>query len=136
MPESITKYAINSTLGTGEFQPLDKIIKGQRYFAASDTTIAILGSAGTVTYLPKSFIPKTNGVVKLTADFEYGTLGGDGLDIFEDGNLYATTKKDTEISVKKNSVYTFKTKSGTSVSDLKICAQIIDGSLFEIQDNE
>ena len=36
MPEAITKYAINSTLGTEEFKPLDKIITDGKSLISSD----------------------------------------------------------------------------------------------------
>lgn len=136
MPEAITKYAINSTLGTDEFQPLDKIIKGQRHFASSDVTIAILGDAGSFGFLPKSFTPKTSGVVKLIGDIS-GSVGE--MRIFEDGNLYktiASAQMPYEISIKKNAVYTFQADNGTGIDNLKIGAQIVDGSLFEIENIE
>ena len=34
---SAIKHAMNSTLGTSEFEPLDKIIKGQRIYVATDS---------------------------------------------------------------------------------------------------
>ena len=42
MPEAITKYAINSTLGTSDFKPLDKIIdeiykNGKRFVVKDDS---------------------------------------------------------------------------------------------------
>lgn len=36
MPEAITKYAINSTLGTEDFKPLDKIITDGKSLISSD----------------------------------------------------------------------------------------------------
>ena len=36
MPEAITKYAINSSLGKKDFVPLDVLIKGYRHLISSD----------------------------------------------------------------------------------------------------
>ena len=36
MPEAITRYAVNSTLGTSDFKPLDQIITGQKRLVASE----------------------------------------------------------------------------------------------------
>ena len=36
MPEAITKYAINSSLGRNDFVPLDVLIKGYRHLISSD----------------------------------------------------------------------------------------------------
>ena len=36
MPEAITKYAINSSLGRKDFVPLDVLIKGYRHLISSD----------------------------------------------------------------------------------------------------
>lgn len=39
MPEAIVKYAVNSSLGTSEFLPLDVILKNQESFVQSDDVL-------------------------------------------------------------------------------------------------
>lgn len=44
MPEAITKYAINSTLGTENFQPLDQLIISQTRIVASEDEYAVFNN--------------------------------------------------------------------------------------------
>lgn len=139
------KHALNSTLGTEDFIPLDKLIKGQRTLAASDTTIAVLvntntPSTGKISFT-KSFVPKAKGVVRIKVD-GYGTRTDEGyVSVAENGKQLASLyfpggTRETisiDISVSKNSIYTFSQNSYARVYNLSVGAQIVDGSLFEIQ---
>lgn len=140
------KHALNSTLGTEDFIPLDKLIKGQRTLAASDATIAVIfntakPSYGAGTYT-KSFVPKTKGVVRIKVD-GYGTSPNEGwVRVKKNGEQLALlyfpeAKRQTislDISVSKNSIYTFDRNSYAGVYNLSIGAQIVDGSLFEVKE--
>lgn len=142
------KHALNSTLGTDDFKPLDEIIRGQRTLAASDATIAVIsGSQDYVrsgAVLP-SFVAKTKGVVRVTVSGAMvdAMIGEVYLLILRDGNkvesLYFSTKAgatySVDVSVEEGSEISFEISKG--VFDCKyihIGAQIVDGSLFEVKE--
>lgn len=62
------KYALNSTLGTDEFKPLDKLIVGEKLFCSSDTVIAQIYSKLSPS-VNNYFIPKINGIVTIKSNF-------------------------------------------------------------------
>ena len=139
------KYALNSTIGTEDFISLDKLIKGQRTLAASDSTIAIIESSNSgISYdivFKKSFIPKTDGVVRVIVDIaantssSYFTIYENGIAITQE-RFYTGDNRELvhiDIPVVKNFVYTFRPMNSV-VWSVAIGAQIVDGSLFEVKE--
>lgn len=63
------KHAINSTLGTDEFKPLDKLIddsiKGTRTLAASDAVLKVLHGGSEVEEFTKTFTVNTTGSIRI-----------------------------------------------------------------------
>lgn len=67
------KHALNSTLGTSSFKPLNTLIidaiKGQRTLAPSDTVLRIISNGvyvfNGVVDVPTTFSPKTSGAIRL-----------------------------------------------------------------------
>lgn len=61
------KKAINSTLGTDEFKPLDKLIQGEKRLIANDTILGIArdDSRG------YGFTPKVDGAIKVYVSLTY-----------------------------------------------------------------
>ena len=137
------KHALNSTLGTEDFIPLDKLIKGQRTLAASDATIAVLVNSTTAITnqeVKYSFVPKTKGAVRIIAN-GYNSSGSSNayIKIYKNGTQTAlleigtgTQIRSIDISVTKSSVYTFEITKYAYIYNLYIGAQIVDGSLFEV----
>ena len=64
--EAITKFALNSTLGTDEFQPLDKIFNGNWRFVTSSNLYA--------TYLTNKKPPE-NYIYDLGCSFKFNCEG-------------------------------------------------------------
>lgn len=150
MPEAITKFAINSTLGTANFKPLDKIIEGQRSLGASDAVMAVpvlneitMGSASPRTLLA-TFTPKVNGSVRILASMKRGpssanstayiyvTENGTDITSFStDESSYTEVYKDIKITAgKEYKVYFYGSYNGEKINSLKICASVIDTSLL------
>lgn len=139
------KHALNSTLGTEDFMPLDKLIKGQRTLAASDDIIAVIFSSSSDTLINKktfdlSFTPKTNGVIRLHLDaFSTSTsnlaiLQVNGKSSFSIPATSANRNNAFDLAVGKGVKYTFSVSGGAYVRKLAIGANIVDGSLFEINE--
>jgi len=146
----ITKIAINSTLGTDDFQSLDEIIRSQRTLVASDTPYKLVTSSWTAptdaSTLPKS-LSKTitstvDGSIKLTGKINAGSAHADaGANLYFDDTLIATsvsssdTSFATAVAVKKGSQHTIRFYcKGTQnkIKDLYICADMVDGSLIQL----
>ena len=150
MPEAITQYAINSTLGTDEFKPLDQIVKGQKTIIASERPLAMLLVGDSKSYkdgdIIATFVSNTNGTAKLYAERAYSN--------YKTATIYATindvnygkislstnTYEDVfgkPFSIKKGDVVNITiSKDGNDyvkVNNLTLCADIIDGSLITIQ---
>lgn len=93
-----TKAAINSTVGTPDFEPLDKIIKGTWRLVASDSfvyaseTARVSGSGGTYT-LANSFKANAFGSASfaVTASLEQNTTYK--LNILKNGTVAATNSR-------------------------------------------
>ena len=164
MPEAITKYAVNSTLGTDEFEPLDKIIKGQRTYAASDDLLVILAqNLGTV---PKDFSiienacfkSKVNGSIRVSffvesiSNADYTTFH---VNIYKDDSIIlgeydfkipprAAEYVSLDIPIEKASKYTFYTKQSRAnasstalqLDEMRLCGRIVDISMLEIGGDE
>ena len=141
MPEAITKYALNSTLGTNEFQPLDQMIVGQKMFVASDTPIVVINRRYTHSEEPVTFAefsPKINGTLKLTC-----WISNARFRILEDETTIDTasaSEKDvyeTVFNISKNKKYSFKLSgiSGTGeIGDFKLSGDIVDSNWFEFEE--
>ena len=72
------KKALNSTLGTSEFQPLDKMIKSQRTYTASDSVLvplisgASMAMPSTIKKIPGvTFTSKVNGSIRISGQLTY-----------------------------------------------------------------
>ena len=148
MPEAITKYAINSTLGTNNFEPLDKMIIGQKQLLASDNVYQIVKSDTVSVTNPETlnidlFKLKMNGSFKISvyagASSNNGTVRilKNGVDITSisvgqtDGN-YASSV----IIAERNDIFSVILSAGTNgslyVYTISILADIIDGSAIEL----
>jgi hypothetical protein len=131
------KHALNSTLGTANFQPLDEIIKSQRTYGASDTVLAVLGSEiglGLTTSLVKvpniKFVSTATGSIRIKTalDFMMNKSGNGEADvyIYKNGTLFKTISYNIpsigaaqqlfaqimslDIPIEKGSEYTFYVK--------------------------
>ena len=152
MPEAITKYAINSTLGTEDFKPLDKIITDGKSLISSDNLYyqIFVGEKRIFGYdIEKTFkIPKKikfnlNGAINLkcylynTSDRNYAVL-----DVYKNNVLYKSligapqetlSSQLIEVNKKDEFYFIFKnTSRGTDnishLKDLFIYADVIDTS--------
>ena len=152
MPEAIIKYAVNSTLGTDEFKPLDIIIKGQRVFAPSHNTIIpvisfsspqdLINTGGDVDEVLGSFTSNTTGSVRLFTDLYTQNNYEASILIYKNGVQYTTlsTRQSSandifvDFAVTKGATYNIKAiakyDAHPQVSYISIGAHIIDGSLF------
>lgn len=127
------KHALNSTLGTAKFKPLDRILKESMYLVASDTPLYVLeGSFGTrekeVTFLEKTF--NVNGTVRFIAT-PYNMSSYCYVKIYKNNTLiktvaYSTTDglPATDITVEKGSVLkltVYVSGSGSYVQNVRLC---------------
>lgn len=132
MPEAITKYAINSTLGTEQFRPLDQIIIGQKRFIVDETVLcvskAFTPAKGLTSTAKKGlkFIPELDGSVKIDTSIKASGVSSNyvfsvSIKIFQNGLLYSEIKKTFEgeggrlisipLNIDKHSVYEFSVSS-------------------------
>lgn len=155
------KHAINSTLGTNDFKSLDKIIKGQRTYAASNALLAVLLHSSTAitttkTTIPNvNFIPSVNGSLAVYLDIyeDYYPTSGNYVDfwIYENGvetasvrtmgNQFAyeeTLTKTINIQIKKDKTYTFAIKSRYNdslyLTSLRLHGSVVDLSMLSYND--
>ena len=153
------KHALNSTVGTREFQPLDKIIKGQRTLAPADSVLAVISSGSIKADNSEnkkisgaSFTPFTSGAVRLFFHCE-GTASSSypetpEIHIYEDGISVGSVKGDVftsgfsvdvygDFAIKVGKKYEFYLDNDNyashnlTYSNIKINGTIIDGSLFD-----
>lgn len=150
MPEAIAKYALNSTIGTDDFEPLDKIIKGQKTIIASNTPfMPLVANADQVGYEAGSIIVtfkvNTKGTARLlaknvetTRDTGYIEVLKNGSELFVEGLTYGQSLElyTRDFSVQRGDVITVKAdhRGGLKIylQDLILCADVIDGSLITI----
>ena len=103
------KHTLNSTLGTADFQPLDKIIKSQRTYGPSDDVLVTLASGArialstTETKIPNiKFTPLVSGTLKVTADFTITATSGKTntafLEIYKNGEKYLSGSAGLSVS--------------------------------------
>lgn len=144
------KRTLNSTLGTTDFKPLDKIIEGQRTLAASDSVIQVIQlketNIGTTIKEFGKFVPKVNGSVRIIADVrETSGTPTVTIKVLKNGVQVASkaqkinddTKKiitlDVPISMgEEYSVGMLSTNNYSDINSISIGANIVDTSLVEV----
>ena len=152
------KYAINSSLGTEEFKPLDEMVQdvkdtiiGQRTLAASDSVIGVLLSNSLEEQYETQigvFTPETSGSIRLMWEIS-NTAGRDDytrtLKVLENSVeiesytvsvLRSSTKAFTaDLAIKKGKTYVIKRFADTTSQPLnyvKIGANVVDTNLIGI----
>jgi hypothetical protein len=140
------KHALNSTIGTPDFAPLDELyIKGKTLVASNNHYMDI--------YIPREHAPfdvprkikmKNSGSVLISANvFSYSNDGGLNVLInneivarFQGTNTSGGSTQGGTIYFKKGDELSFKYYLGTSgatyVSKLKIFADVVDTSMLEV----
>ena len=156
------KRALNRSLGTKEFKPLDELIKGQKTLIASDNLYSYIGTPGAswsasqanTTQLPMTLKMNTSGSARIY--FEGSSLNSTYLGylyIYKNGvreysylisvapavNEFYPLTYDTSFT--KGDVYSFELVSTISVCTVNIAnfqlkADVVDGSLIEITESE
>ena len=151
------KYAINSTLGTSYFRPLDDIVNRELKSSSSlvyktvTTNSVETEGAGVTTTFPQSVKMFCNGSVSLKAHLNTlrepgaltlscnvqhidGTINKYSTDSFYDDNGYYTLLKNINIS--KGDVLTFSIRQngnyGNTISALYIMATEVQSSLLSV----
>lgn len=123
------KHALNSTVGTDNFESLDKIFKGHWRLTPSEyaylTTPIVLTESGTRKYdVDKKIKFNANGRIVFGIGIRVSFPGSQSrtvtAEIYEDGTLINSTERTysnsgeytllPELDVKKNSTYSFKIK--------------------------
>lgn len=148
------KYALNSTLGTSDFESLDKIIKGQKSLVASDNLYCVVSTE--YIYTAKG-VNKEKTLFKLKADGSFKFSFSAYIDTSYDASIYLvkngiqTTSSplvkvdDTSgyatyfsgiVSANKNDIIgiMLQPRSGNRlfINEISIYADIIDNSALEI----
>lgn len=143
------KRTLNSTLGTTDFKPLDKIIEGQRTLAASDSVIQVFeldrNVANTSEYEFGRFKVKVNGSVRIIVNYSGGASNSTlrlGIKKNDIEVFYKTVEAHggdrlltANIKVDKESEYTITLKSSSttySIHGVSVGANIVDTSLVEV----
>lgn len=154
MPEAITKYAINSTLGTEDFKPLDQLIAEERDLVASDNLYKYfhVGNKDIVTVGKKdiavfNFVSKRNGSIRIKSQAVMTTISDEaGFRIYQDNVLlyeevFYKTLIDisTDIQINKGKDYKIAIYSRLSgltarLTNTRICANELDISGIEIME--
>ena len=140
------KYALNSTLGTSEFQSLDKIIKGQKTFVANDNILAVLSNGETVWGYSSpiaTFTSNTNGSVRLMANIKTSNTNPGAIGVLDGGveiarltdKVTSFTPISVDFQVKKDVTYTIRGvgPNGFTTTYIRLGASVVDGSLFEYE---
>lgn len=149
------KHAINSTLGTDKFKPLDKLIddsiKGTRTLAASDAVLKVLHGGSEVEDFTKTFAVNTTGSIRIkvsgrmsnnTSAFQvYITLESTSGAVVASQNISnatGTVTIDVPISKDTYTLMVEKTPGGISgsptpkISNVSICAIVTDTELISV----
>lgn len=143
------KRTLNSTLGTTDFKPLDKIIEGQRTLAASDSVIQVIqlketGIGTTIKEFGK-FVPKVNGSVRIIADISASASPTVTIKVLKNGVQVASKAQEADEDSKKiitldvpifmgeeYSVGMLSTNKSSHINSISIGANIVDTSLVEV----
>jgi hypothetical protein len=129
------KHALNSTVGTDNFESLDKIFKGHWRLTPSEyaylTTPIVLTEAGTRNYdVDKKIKFNAKGRIVFGIGIRVNFPGNQNrtvtAEIYEDGTLINSTERTysnageytllLELDVKKNSTYSFKIKISSAAN--------------------
>lgn len=147
---SSIKHAINSTIGTSEFKPLDEIIKGQKSLVVSDNIYCTLlstsksaDSTNTEVELC-SFQMNGDGSFKFKCYASYSQYSGSVI-VYRNNvaTEYISIEKNTgsyiysdTIKAEKNDVIRLTVKRGSGGSsgckEVYMCADMVDNSVIEI----
>lgn len=134
MPEAIVKYAINSTLGTPAFQPLDKM----KQICPSDDLLFDIVSGSSVTLNSEtsrefSFVSDFSGILRVVGQIqpEYEpsvdiTISVDGVIFFSQTNHMQSTSLYCDVKVNKGSKVRIYFGGDVVVSRLSVCGKIED----------
>lgn len=150
------KRALNSTLGTSGFKPLDKIITdliiGQKRLVASDNVLAVIvsGSSGIGvgdTEVVGTFTPKVSGSIRLFATAKGNTSssssngriylrnssGTNIVNIDITASSYADYAVDTNITANEtySIVYYRGSNSNNEASSIQVRGSVIDAYTFD-----
>lgn len=155
MPEAITKYAVNSTLGTEKFQPLDKIVVGEKRFIVNETPIALLAENKKITNRERNdddfqdfalFKPQIDGLVRIKIKLSTSSMNSHNVkvNVLKGATSTKTISNSGEVefefdlNVSAGASYIFQMiESGNSTSTIAtiescyLCAQVTDYSHFE-----
>lgn len=130
----------SATLGV-----LINLIKGQRTLAVSDAVMSILPLITDENGFPitREFTLKKSGSVRLILEAEYFSAADSGATIFING-VAAKNKKfpggvgvnfssvSVDIGIKKGDVVHVEAGTGVRLTQVKICASVVDDSLIKI----
>jgi hypothetical protein len=151
MPEAITKYAVNSTLGTENFKPLNMLLideyrKGFRYIPnpEGDRLASMQGSYSNTEDSRRYsliFNPQISGRI-LVKYYSTNDLRRVRLDIYEgnelifNDNQISEDEKQKEIEIKENKEYTFTFYNTNNIGRnvniyLDLYGTVIIGGFFE-----
>lgn len=149
------KRALNSTVGTRYFKPLDKLISekidGVRTLGASDATIIVVGSGhastNSTTHLLR-FKANVSGSMRLmgtatVTESNYGDSGGIGVSPggFQGGNGNGTTEGNHldvcfDFPITAGETYSVYVKAGrnqnTDAYNIRLGASVIDASMVSV----
>lgn len=146
---AITK-ALNSTVGTKFFKPLNELYFLGKTVVPSDNLLFVIDDEqkeNNFNYT-KALTMKTNGAFRVSAEFETYYSSTATIRIYKNGELYKSVAagaedsgtKTTDVAFSKNDVLTFGVSisgsSGASVSNLRLYGDIKDISIFDINENE
>lgn len=145
------KKAINSSIGTSDFQPLDKMILGQKSLVASDNVYQVI-KATRFSLTPADSAALNLFQLNCTASFKLKFRARyynyeSSLGIYKNGTLYTSvslayssgfqTYISDAIIASKNDIISIKpyNSSGNGsvvIEEIDLCADIIDGSLLTL----
>ena len=143
------KHAINSTVGTSEFKPLDEIVRGNWNLIESENVYIAekpsYSQSSGIYSLSNSFKMHTNGTVRLRLKAEFSA--GYTFQIYKNGTLVDSLAKAganneivfiVTVSVKTNDIFTFKlvrTSGSTGISSMNeiavLCTPVYAPMLVE-----
>lgn len=141
------KKAINSTLGTDEFKPLDKLILGEKRFVAHSDIILhsfITNSVEIGTYKSEKFVSKLDGTLLLKIQLSGGSGAHYGYEIYENDVLLY---EENWINLTNLHTYYLKVAAGNKyhieidenysgtvkITTLELCGMVMDTNYFTIE---